>query len=130
MTGDGFWEGLSNTRYFAILFIVIISFLILASLAIPFNTLWTIILALPYTFAIPIYYYIDARVEHKKLARFSVLFTFIFVLNTLFFTTAHDLIPSFSYFFATVYYITAFAVLMTITTILCEKYLKPRIITK
>ena len=128
-TENGFWDSLSTTQYFAILLVVIIAFLILTGLTILLNTLWTIIFALPYSLAIPILYYIDARVQHKRLARYTLMFTFIFILNYLAINVGQYLTPFPFYLWAAVQHIIAFILVMTITSILCEKYLKPKLIS-
>jgi hypothetical protein len=127
MAEKGFFERLNATWYFTILFILLLAFFILIALAVFYNTLWVFIPAIPMVIVIPLLFYVDERIEHKKLGRFAVLLPFFFISYFLYFIDAFSIWPILSYIITLLFYIIAFTILMTIATLLCAKYLKPKI---
>ncbi|MFW9984863.1 MAG: hypothetical protein ACFFCB_09060 [Candidatus Odinarchaeota archaeon] len=75
----------------------------------------------------PVWYYIDARVKHDKLVKFVWMFLFIFTLNFIFNYFGPWWTPYPYLIFAIIQYVITFSLFTILTTMLCERYLKPKL---
>lgn len=123
----GYWEAASRGRFLSVLTILTALFLGLVAMSVLTGTWWATGIPLLCVLVLPIQYYTDARVEHKFLARLAVYF--ILLAPTLFVAYFYVLTwPRSSLsFLAGLELFLSLASAGSMTTLLCDRFLKPRL---
>jgi hypothetical protein len=122
-----YWEAASNRRFLSVFIVLLALLLGLAAVSVLTGTWWATGVAVLYSLALPIQYYTNARAKHKSLAGFAVLS--VFLMPLLFVVNFYGLKW-------TPYPLSLLAILELLlsvffagglVTLLCERFLKPRL---
>lgn len=127
MSKNGFWESVSNPKFFTIIIVLLAFLLVITTLATFNNTLWTIGAALVFSLMIPPLTYIEVRAKHKFLAKavvFSV-FYFINIFVVFYFGQQWTSYPLYS--LALIEYFVTLILVMSVFALLSERYIRPKL---
>ncbi len=127
MSKNGFWEDISNSKFFTIIFVLFALLLGITALTTFNGTLLTIGAALILSFVMPLLIYFRIWPKYKTIAR--VVFSFCFLVM-------NDIIISYflqqgtsypTYFLALIEYFVAIVLVMSVAALLYERYLRPKL---
>jgi hypothetical protein len=122
----GHWEAASRQRFLSAFAVLLALLLGVAAVTVFTGTWWTTVIAVLYSLALPIQYYMDARAKHRFLARLAVLAPFLsatLIAMNYFRSATPD--PLFS--LALLEFTLSVAFAIGITALLCERFLTPRL---
>lgn len=119
-------DDLSNQQFSFLIFALVVGLTLVTAFCFLTNTLWVIGIATPWVLAKPVWYYIDARVKRKKLVgfvwHFLLLSTLMVIFNYYVWWTPYP-----HFIFAIIQYVIVFFLFLSLTSLLCERYLKPKL---
>jgi hypothetical protein len=122
-----YWEAASTRRVFLVFILLLALLLGAAAGSVLTCALWATAIGVLYSLALPIMCYTDARAYHKGRARFAVLFAFFLPLQHVAYFygprwTPYSLLP-----FAMLQLVLSAIFAGSISTIVCERFVKPRL---
>jgi glycerol uptake facilitator-like aquaporin len=111
--------------------IVAFSLFLLAWIAVAALTgaLWVLGAALPAALTGPIWYYADARLKHRNLAKYGSLFIAVSLYNMMF-TLFYRPPPAPLLAWFMVEFVSGVVLVIGISALLCERFLRPRLLSK
>ncbi|MHA2314686.1 MAG: hypothetical protein ACXACF_05305 [Candidatus Hermodarchaeia archaeon] len=127
MSKNGFWEDISNSKFFTII-IVLVAFLLGITALATFNgTLLTIGAALILSFVMPLLIYFRIWPKYKMIARVVFSFCFLVMNDSIisYFLQQGTSYPM--YFLALIEYFIALVLVMSVAALLYERYLRPKL---
>lgn len=122
----GYWEAASRRRFLSVFIVLLALLLVLVTMGVLTGTWWTTGIAVLCVLALPIQYYTDARAEHRLLARLAVnCIVLTPPLFVAFFGLEWSRSPLHALAVLEMFLSLGFAGGMI--TLLCERFLKPRL---
>ncbi|MFX0168916.1 MAG: hypothetical protein ACFE89_06085 [Candidatus Hodarchaeota archaeon] len=118
------WSGLSTQQFSFLIFVFAISLMLVTVFAVLTNTLWTIGMATPWLLHMPVWYYLETHLKHKKIAQFIWQFLFAATMSALFHYFGPQWTPSPQFPLAIIQHVAALSIFIFLTTALCERYRK------
>ncbi len=128
MSTNGYWEDISNRKFFTIIIILLVCLLGITALATINSTLWTIGTSLVTSLGVPFLIYIRFLwPKHKTCAKPCVVVVFILINISILIYFLQYWTNETMFLVALIEYIVALALVMSIAALFYERYLKHKL---
>lgn len=130
MSKNDFVENMSTQQFSFIIFVLLVFLTLIMAFAFLTNSIWTIGLALLVALVMPLFVYIDVRVERQRFTQAVMLFLFLVIFNYVLQQYGPLWTPYPFFTLALFQCLFAGFFIGLISNLLCERFLKPRLESK
>jgi hypothetical protein len=116
MSTNGYWEDISNLKFFTIIIVLLVFLFMITKLATINSTLWIVVTSL----GVPFLIYIRIWLKHKTCAKAAVYFIFVPLNLVIIFYFLHQWTTFSMYFLALIEYFVALALVMSLAALFYE----------
>ena len=127
MSTNGFWEDISNLKFAAIVFVLLVFLFGITTLATINSTIWTVGTSLITSLGVPFLIYIRIWSKHKTCAKAAVYLIFVPLNLVIVFYFLQQWTTFSMYFLALIEYFAALALVMSLAALFYERYLKHKL---
>ncbi len=127
MSTNGYWEDVSNLKFFTFILILLACLLGITTLASFNSTLWTVGTSLVTSLGVPFLIYIRIWPKHKTCAKAAVYLIFVPINLVIIFYFLQQWTTFSMYFLALIEYFITLALVMSIAALFYARYLKHKL---